>query len=294
MAEPHISRTQIPPPMIISVINQKGGVGKTTTAINLAVSLAQWGQKVLLVDLDPQGNATSGVGLRELPAPTLYQCLINHDGDAAKKPATRPATSVGPVKNLSVLGSSPDLAGAEIELSDNLRRDDLHRVLETLSDDFPLIVIDTPPSLSLITVNALVAADRLIIPVQCEYFALEGLGQLLRTLERIKRSLNPDLSVLGLVRTMYGSRLGLNGQVSQELEKHFSHLLFQTLIPRNVRLAEAPSHGQPISLYDRRSPGADAYRRLGIEVLERLGLAEEKSKSRTARTKKETPKGDVQ
>ncbi len=298
--------------MIISVINQKGGVGKTTTAINLAVSLAQWGQTVLLVDLDPQGNATSGVGLRELPSPTLYQCLIGnevgnevghevghgagHEADArmgangadseenvktGSKAAMRPAVALGPVKGLSIVGASSELAGAEIELSDNPRRDDLHRVLETLSDEFPLIVIDTPPSLSLITVNALVAADRLIIPVQCEYFALEGLGQLLRTLERIKRSLNPDLSVLGLVRTMYGSRLGLNGQVSQELEKHFSQLLFKTLIPRNIRLAEAPSHGQPIAVYDRRSPGADAYRHLSVEVLERLGLSHEKRKHGT-------------
>ncbi len=284
--------------MIISVINQKGGVGKTTTAINLAVSLAQWGQRVLLVDLDPQGNATSGVGLRVLPEPTLYQCLVKNEdveqhnsgiqtrhqlnelNDTLKEdlpsslelPSMRPAVAAGPVEGLSVVGASPDLAGAEIELADNLRRNDLRRVLDLLLPDYPLILIDTPPSLSLITVNALVAADRLIIPVQCEYFALEGLGQLLRTLERIKRSLNPDLSVLGLVRTMYGSRLGLNGQVSQELEKHFSQLLFQTMIPRNVRLAEAPSHGQPIALYDRRSPGADAYRRLGIEVLERLNL----------------------
>lgn len=267
--------------MIISVINQKGGVGKTTTAINLAVSLAQWGHRVLLVDLDPQGNATSGVGLRDLPEPTLYQCLVQREipptaqeanGATNDSPRWRPAISPGPVEGLSVLGASADLAGAEIELADNMRRDDLHRVLEPLLLDYPLILIDTPPSLSLITVNALVAADRLIIPVQCEYFALEGLGQLLRTLERIKRSLNPELSVLGLVRTMYGSRLGLNGQVSQELEKHFSQLLFRTMIPRNVRLAEAPSHGQPIALYDRRSPGADAYRRLGIEVRERLGL----------------------
>lgn len=271
--------------MIISVINQKGGVGKTTTAINLAVSLAQWGHRVLLVDLDPQGNASSGVGLRELPEPTLYQCLVQREVSLPPRgangatnetvdesPRRRPAIAPGPVEGLSVLGSSADLAGAEIELADNMRRDDLHRVLEPLLTDYPLILIDTPPSLSLITVNALVAADRLIIPVQCEYFALEGLGQLLRTLERIKRSLNPELSVLGLVRTMYGSRLGLNGQVSQELEKHFSQLLFQTMIPRNVRLAEAPSHGQPIALYDRRSPGADAYRRLGIEVRERLGL----------------------
>lgn len=293
--------------MIISVINQKGGVGKTTTAVNLSVSLAQWGHDVLLVDLDPQGNATSGLGIRELLSPTLYECVIGADhvaseADTARNEADiawtstakrnesvvgkngpnrhdtkgrialRPAIASGPVEGLSVLGSSSDLAGAEIELADNLQRNDLLRVLDPLKKEFPIIVIDTPPSLSLITINALVAADRLVIPVQCEYFALEGLGQLLRTLERIKRSLNPELSVLGLVRTMYGSRIGLNAQVSEELQKHFSQLLFRTLIPRNVRLAEAPSHGQPIALYDRRSPGADAYRRLSVEVLERLGM----------------------
>jgi chromosome partitioning protein len=177
------------------------------------------------------------------------------------------------VTYLGVVGASPELAGSEVELSGNLRRDDLRRVLRPLSDQHPLIIVDTPPSLSLITVNALVAADRLIIPVQCEYFALEGLGQLLRTLERVKRSLNPDLSVLGLVRTMFDARLGLSSQVSHELETHFAELLFDTVIPRNVRLAEAPSHGQPVALYDRRSPGADAYRRLAVEVLQRTGLS---------------------
>lgn len=248
-------------------------MGKTTTAINLAVSLAQWGQRVLLVDIDPQANATSGLGIREIAEPALYQCLVQRDArNPTFSPRQMPGVAVGPVEGLSVVGSTAELAGAEIELSDNPRRDDLRRVLDTLIAEYPLIVIDTPPSLSLITVNALVSADKLIIPVQCEYFALEGLGQLLRTLERIKRNLNPDLSVLGLVRTMYGSRLSLNEQVSQELEKHFAHLLFKATIPRNVRLAEAPSHGKPIALYDRRSPGADAYRRLGIEVLERLGL----------------------
>lgn len=268
--------------MIISVLNQKGGVGKTTTAINLAVSVAHWGQRVLLVDLDPQGNATSGVGLRILPEPTLYQCLIEQNSHSpslspGKMSAHSPGVASGPVGNMDVVGASSELAGAEIELSSNMQRDDLARVLETFRSQYSVIIIDTPPSLSLITVNALVAADRLIIPVQCEYFALEGLGQLLRTLELIKRSLNPDLSILGLVRTMYNNRLGLNAQVSQELEKHFAHLLFQTTIPRNVRLAESPSHGQPIALYDRRSPGADAYRRLGIEVLERIGLPVQKS-----------------
>ena len=285
--------------MIICVINQKGGVGKTTTAVNLSVSLAQWGQETLLIDLDPQGNATSGMGCTTVPTPTLYDCLIastlsisptrNENAGAARQNSTlahsspddhhdaqnegaAPGVAPGPVPDLGILAASPDLAGSEVELAGNPRRDDLKRVLKPLKERYPLIIVDTPPSISLITVNALVAADSLIIPIQCEYFALEGLGQLLRTVERIKRSLNPELKILGLLRTMYDARLGLSEQVSLELESHFSQLLFQSIIPRNVRLAEAPSHGQPIALYDRRSPGADAYRRLGVEVLSRTGL----------------------
>lgn len=278
--------------MVICVINQKGGVGKTTTAVNLSVSLALWGQETLLIDLDPQGNATSGVGCTSAPSPSLYDCLVSStlssQDNNGHQPDTTPVDSPdrtegdstllipgiasGPVPKLGVLGASADLAGSEVELAGNPRRNDFKQVLSRLKDDYPLIIVDTPPSLSLITVNALVAADSLIIPIQCEYFALEGLGQLLRTVERIKRSLNPHLQVLGLLRTMYDARLGLSDQVSQELESHFSQLLFQTVIPRNVRLAEAPSHGQPIALYDRRSPGADAYRRLAVEVLNRAGL----------------------
>lgn len=266
--------------MIISVINQKGGVGKTTTAVNLAVALAQWGHETLLVDLDPQGNATSGLGLSKVPSPSLYDCLVsNREVDSPNDDATRdskefsdalePAIADVAIPSLSVIGASTDLAGSEIELSQNGRRDDLKRVLHSLQDRYTFIVCDTPPSVSLITVNALVAADTLIIPVQCEYYALEGLGQLLRTLERVRKHLNTNLSILGIVRTMFDSRLGLNAQVSSELERHFSQLVFSSVIPRNVRLAEAPSHGKPISLYDRRSPGAHAYRKLALEVIER-------------------------
>jgi chromosome partitioning protein len=259
--------------MIISVINQKGGVGKTTTAVNLSVSLAQWGHKVLLVDVDPQGNATSGVGVSLNPDHTFYEALVSTTNN---KPFTDTDNATfcvpGPVPNMDVIGASPELAGSEIELAPNQKRDDIKKVLAHFKERYPLIVLDTPPSLSLLTVNSLVAADQLIIPVQCEYYALEGLGHLLRTLELIKRGLNPDLKVLGLLRTMYDARVGLSSQVSKELELHFPSLVFKTSIPRNVRLAEAPSHGKPVALYDRRSPGADAYRRLAMEVLQRSGL----------------------
>lgn len=277
--------------MILSVINQKGGVGKTTTAVNLSAALAQWGHKTLLVDLDPQGNATSGCGISpsDFGGPSLYQALVALESErqnTADVPggasATLPSLGAavpslgmadGPLPNLWVVGASPELAGSEIELADNPRRDGLRRLLAPLREGFEFIVVDTPPSLSILTVNSLVAADRLVIPVQCEYFALEGLGQLLRTLEKIRRFLNPDLAVMGLLRTMFDSRVALSGQVSNELEKHFPQLLFKTAIPRNVRLAEAPSYGKPIAVHDKRSPGADAYRRLAVEVMSRAGVA---------------------
>lgn len=261
--------------MIISVINQKGGVGKTTSAVNLAVSLAQWGYKATLVDLDPQANATSGVGVTVVPSPTLYDCLFtsSHSEAAENSEFASPAMAEGPIAKLTVVGSSPALAGADIELGGNPNRDNLRKLLKPLDSEDGFVIIDTPPSVSLLTVNALVASDRLIIPVQCEYYALEGLGQMLRTLELIRKNLNPGVHVMGLVRTMFDSRLGLSSQVSQELERHFAQMLFETVIPRNVRLAEAPSHGLPVALYDKRSPGANAYRKLAMEVIERSGMA---------------------
>lgn len=265
--------------MILSVINQKGGVGKTTSAINTAAALAQWGHPTLLVDLDPQGNATSGCGVvpSEIAGPSLYEALLasqddeNPDALVSSGEILRPGIASTAIEGLSLIGASPELAGSEVELAPNAHRDGLKRILRDLENEFAFVVIDTPPSLSLLTVNSLVAADRLIIPVQCEYFALEGLGQLLRTLEKIRRFLNPDLAVMGLLRTMFDSRVALSGQVSAELEKHFPNLLFKTVIPRNVRLAEAPSYGKPIALHDKRSVGADAYRRLAVEVLTRSG-----------------------
>lgn len=270
--------------MILSVINQKGGVGKTTTAVNTAAALAQWGHSTLLVDLDPQGNATSGCGINlgQIGGPTLYEALVAAQDKGQE--ILRPAIAPSAVEKLSVIGASSELAGSEVELADDSKRDGLRRILTPLKADYSFIVIDTPPSLSLLTVNSLVAADRLMIPVQCEYFALEGLGQLLRTLEKIRRFLNPNLSVMGLLRTMYDPRVALSAQVSAELEKHFPNLLFKTMIPRNVRLAEAPSFGRPIALHDKRSPGADAYRRLAVEVLARAGKEPSHSEKKSVKT----------
>jgi chromosome partitioning protein len=258
--------------MIISVINQKGGVGKTTTAINIAAGAAQAGIPTLLVDLDPQGNASSGVGVEKVTSPSLYEKLIEHMEDPQGALKTPPLLQKTCLDGLEVLASDQQLAGAEVELAAHPERDHLKAVLAPFTEKYPLIVIDTPPSLSVLTINALVAAQHLIIPVQCEYYALEGLGHLLRTLEMVKRQLNMELRVLGILRTMFDGRLGLGGQVSRELERHFPQLVFETLIPRNVRLAEAPSFGKPICLYDRRSPGAIAYTKLTAEVLQRLKL----------------------
>lgn len=245
---------------VIAVINQKGGVGKTTTTVNLAYDLAKSGKRVLLVDLDPQGNACSGVGVdtKSLDL-SLYNCLIK---DAEAKDVIQKTKW----KGLSLLGSSNKLAALDTELSAE-QRDRVLRLKQTLEDlDFDVILIDAPPSLGLLTVNALVAADTVILPVQAEYYALEGLGQLLETMQIVRRGLNKNLSLMGILVTMFDGRTVLSNQVLEQLKTHFADNLFKTMIPRNVRLAEAPSYGEPIGVYDPRCVGARAYAALAKEV----------------------------
>lgn len=251
---------------IISLANQKGGVGKTTTAINLAASLASLGQKVLLVDADPQANASSGLGIdiRTLEF-TIYECLI--DGVPPVK-----AVQSTEVPNLFVLPSHIDLVGAEIEmLNMDSREHVMHKLLRPLKPDYDYILIDCSPSLGLITVNALTASDSVIIPVQCEYFALEGISKLLNTIKIIKSKLNPLLEIEGFLLTMYDNRLRLANQVYNEVKKHFEGMVFDTAITRNVRLSEAPSHGKPVLLYDSESKGSTNYMDLAKELLVRNG-----------------------
>jgi chromosome partitioning protein len=249
---------------IYTLTNQKGGVGKTTTSINLAAYLAQFGQRVLLVDLDPQANATSSLGMDKAKvAGGVYDALV--DGAAA-----RDFVLHSPQLKLALLPSSPALAGAEVELVTTLARESqLRNALEGLASQYDYLFIDCPPSLGLLTVNGLVAArDGVIIPVQTEYLALEGLGQLTNTLSRVRQALNPRLSIRGLVMTMFDGRASLSQQVVDEVRRHFPGQVFRAIIPRSVRLAEAPSHGLPISVYAPNSAGAVAYRALAQELLE--------------------------
>ncbi len=256
---------------IIALANQKGGVGKTTTAINLAASLAVLEYNVLIVDADPQANATSGLGfdLREVEN-SIYECII--DGVEAKA-----AVLQTEIEHLHVLPSHIDLVGAEIEMLNLPDREKvLSKVLEQVRDQYDFILIDCSPSLGLITVNALTAADSVIIPVQCEYFALEGLGKLLNTIKIIQSRLNPELEIEGFLLTMYDSRLNLSNQVVEEVQRHFQDMVFQTLVSRNIKLSEAPSYGKAVVMYDATSKGAVNYLNLARELLKKNNLSEKK------------------
>lgn len=250
---------------VISIANQKGGVGKTTTAINLGGSLAVAEKDTLVIDCDPQGNATSGLGIRkDVGEPSAYECIV--DGLPLEEAIQREVH----FPFLDVVPASRDLAGAEVELIDRPAREKvLREALAPVRDDYEYILVDSPPSLGLLTLNTLTAADTVLIPIQCEFYALEGLSQLLNTVRLVQRNLNPDLMIEGVLLTMYDSRLNLSKQVAEEAREYFGGKVFETVIPRNIRLAEAPSFGKPIALYDVLSTGARGYLSLAREIIRR-------------------------
>ena len=264
IAELHAATGPAAPARVIAIANQKGGVGKTTTAINLATALAAAGESVLLVDFDPQGNASTGLGIsRQARTVTSYDVLLGARELAAAVVQTA-------VPRLAIVPASVDLSGAELELVDAERRE--YRLRDALAgklSQFRYVLIDCPPSLGLLTLNALVAAHAVLVPLQCEFYALEGLSHLVKTIERVKGKLNPALEIQGVVLTMFDRRNNLSDLVAADVREHFGAKVYETVIPRNVRISEAPSHGKPVLLYDFRCPGAQAYVHLAGEVLKR-------------------------
>ena len=257
---------------IISIANQKGGVGKTTTAVNLSACLALQKKKVLLIDADPQGNATSGVGANKAAEKSTYDIIINQTDikEVIQKSA---------VDNLDVCPANIDLAGAEVQLVSQLSREQrLKEALDNIRGEYDFIIIDCPPSLGLVTLNALTASNTVLVPIQCEYYALEGLGQLMSTIDLVQKHLNKDLAVEGVALTMYDARTNLSMQVIEEVRKYFGNKVYRSVIPRNVRLSEAPSFGLPIALYDKHSKGAEAYTNLAKEVIKNNKIKFDKSK----------------
>ncbi len=270
---------------VLAVVNQKGGVGKTTTAINLAAGLALEGLPTLLIDCDPQANATGGLGVpRDESRLSVYDVLMGHAPLADTLVST-------PIECLSLLPGSKNMIGANLELVSQERREyRLRQAIEAIRHNYAFIVLDCPPALDLLTLNALVAADGLLVPMQAEYFALEGITELMGTLDRVSQAFNPTLALEGVLLTMYDDRTNLSQQVTDNLRGFFGEKLLKTSIPRNVRLAEAPSHGKPVQLYDPRSRGAEAYTSLALEILQRNGLTSRKARPKPGNSSSDGPK----